>query len=917
MRALYSAARPDKMRTEHEIEKATRIGERNREVIQLLQNWCAHARVVRVGGVGLIEEMTGLPIGMRQVTCEHQQVPGNASMHMQVNALDFHDRNCVSCTVRLPVRLPNLTELVRQREEAVESREVKNALNAEDFRRKIERRAADRAALREVATVESESVLDLVDVFDRNPSGENVSLLLESARAVPAAFGADVVAHLAVIGDAGGPQRTQGVLELLDAVSVDPHLHLRVALRAIARGEAQERAARVVARTLQQVFLQAPIEMSDVDGGALLNPSSTSETADNEWMSLLQDAIPGIVWMAHPIPTLGLGHEGQTAQPAALLAAFNVAPEVVARGVRIALRSAEKAWRRAGAHAVVAVLDARGIDAVRPFVPDLLAGFAQPDDVYGSGEAARVTAWALAELLQHDSSGIDGALVYAGERGGKAERHGVMQTYVAVLEQHDLRTGLFQRRGHTEGRERTPSPVEALAYRRVLDTLARLPDDGEIILAGRGLLDRGAGVPEVLERDAVPTLLGIVALAASALDASMDTSVTARLAVPRHSLLHDLEQRARRSTLAGLSDAAMSAVLRVADGPKPSARDEVVSLMLTTLLSEPTPPVQLRAKLVEHLGQLGSESRAAARVLPAIYRALTDHAQLVRAAAARAYAELVSGLGAESLPSLLHDTFLVLLADPYVIVHSAALRALDDVTLPEGHLPEALQRVEHLVVAYADGANPDVLDRALRVWLELLRRVGHLSDKVRAIAVHLAGKLPAYSAQKYVRYNRSGLRGAAGYADFVIALLANPETFDSVHEDLLDELAELGAAEIARLAESIVTVGMTLLTVYPWHLERLLQILADAGAWESARRLAAHAISACGERRDRRPRKLRSERAEALIELEANAAAGDTKAVIAAARRVRDAEATIAAEAAAHTKEDDIQRILATASLVN
>ena len=98
-----------------ELQKYIRIGEKNREVIRLLENWCAHAQVVIDGGVGLLEQSTGLPIAMRRVTCEHERASGVSSMHVDANALDFHDRNCATCEHRLPVRLPNLSELLRRR----------------------------------------------------------------------------------------------------------------------------------------------------------------------------------------------------------------------------------------------------------------------------------------------------------------------------------------------------------------------------------------------------------------------------------------------------------------------------------------------------------------------------------------------------------------------------------------------------------------------------------------------------------------------------------------------------------------------------------------------------------------------------------------------------------------------------------
>jgi hypothetical protein len=64
-----------------------------------------------------------------------------------------------------------------------------------------------------------------------------------------------------------------------------------------------------------------------------------------------------------------------------------------------------------------------------------------------------------------------------------------------------------------------------------------------------------------------------------------------------------------------------------------------------------------------------------------------------------AYADLSKLLGSDNLPSLLHDSLLVLLTDPFVIVHSAALRALDKVDLPAVHQPAVLQSVWRIIEA--------------------------------------------------------------------------------------------------------------------------------------------------------------------------------------------------------------------------
>src|SRR5215467_6800420 len=121
------------MDTDRAIQHAIAIGEANKRVLELAQNWCAHLTVELRGGVGLVEQTTGLPIGMRAITCPHARAAGFAAMDLERVALDFYERNCIGCAERRPVRLPNLLELIdrRDRERRGQKEAVERARQAE------------------------------------------------------------------------------------------------------------------------------------------------------------------------------------------------------------------------------------------------------------------------------------------------------------------------------------------------------------------------------------------------------------------------------------------------------------------------------------------------------------------------------------------------------------------------------------------------------------------------------------------------------------------------------------------------------------------------------------------------------------------------------------------------------------------
>jgi hypothetical protein len=165
------------------IQKAIRIGERNKEIIELAQNWCAHLEVRQAGGIGLVEIQTGLPIGMRSFKCPHANAAGMAAMMLEVVALDFHDRNCVDCKQRQPIRLPNLSTLVAARDEAKQRQSENRASFAEQQARALAARATRRENLARGCDPARAGIFSLVDVLDREPNDHNKQVLLATAAA--------------------------------------------------------------------------------------------------------------------------------------------------------------------------------------------------------------------------------------------------------------------------------------------------------------------------------------------------------------------------------------------------------------------------------------------------------------------------------------------------------------------------------------------------------------------------------------------------------------------------------------------------------------------------------------------------------------------------------------------------------------
>jgi hypothetical protein len=832
-------------------------------------------------------------------------------MHMSINALHFYDRNCVACTERQPVRLPNLTQLVAERDAKLSANANAHAAHAARDSASRERRASGRGLSRVSASLQSADVLELLDVFDAQPNQANASLLVESARAVPSAFTGAVLAHLYEVADAGGADRTTGALAVLDLVSPDRVIYARIALRALARGEAVIEAARVFATCL------APAGQTPT--GTLSSAAQVALDVDASLIPELDAALPTLVSLAAPKRGWRPWEVERPAHPSGFLAALQLLPAHAHIALRRALRSEHAVWRTAGAHVVVAVFDAMGIADALPFTADLIAGFSLPEDRHGDNHAMRTLAWALAELMQQAPTEIEGALARAAALGGVRERLGVVRTYVAVLEGHDERSGRFERRAERQVRDREPTAAEALAHQHLIETLASLPEEDEVVTALEAVFRDGRSLPEALLARVVPTALGVVALAATARSEGAAVGSAApreRIADPRPAAVQGLDKMVRDLTVRRLSDLAMSIVANVgAHASTMEARHGAITEVLTMLAHAPADAELLRATLVTHCGDMITDPGSAALILPAIYRAMMDGAPRVRAAATKPYAALVRRLGPEGVPTLLHDTFLVLVSDPYRIVHGAALDLIDQNGIPDSHLNEACRHVTILLEYYSTAKDLAMRHLALRTWMTLQQQRDAFSPARRRIAVRIAATLSPNDARRYVEYNRSGLRGTNGYADLVLTVLGHDETTENAHDVVLAELATLEHAEIQRIAPAIAQVGRALLQRFPWHLERLVQVLGDAGSWVAAQALCAHAVASCSETREMRSRRLNAEYVAEVVNWEAAAAAHDVDGVHRAAAAARAILTTAMDERAQHSDDNDIQRLLRDASL--
>ena len=176
------------MTSNGDFEAAAAMGRKNSRTLVLAKNWCAHIRMTRFGGCGMIEQMTGDPIGHLGLECDHAGRDGMSCWDLADAAIDFYDRHCSVCTVRKPVGLPNLSELIGKRDrQAAERAREQQRLEAEATVALAERRQR-RDQLQSGLSTLSATIVDDIDVFDADRSEANFKRLTESARLAPEHF---------------------------------------------------------------------------------------------------------------------------------------------------------------------------------------------------------------------------------------------------------------------------------------------------------------------------------------------------------------------------------------------------------------------------------------------------------------------------------------------------------------------------------------------------------------------------------------------------------------------------------------------------------------------------------------------------------------------------------------------------------
>lgn len=828
------------------IQKAIRIGESNKQIIELAQNWCAHLTVEKWGGTGIVEIESGLPIGTRYFKCPHAGAAGCAGMDLKFVVLDFYDRNCVGCDKRLPVRFPNISKLVADRDS--------DRLRAEEAKREAAETAAEALRLRTDRREElsrntdppTAGIFSAIDEFDRQPDEQTRRMLLETAAAAPSRFNSQVQDALFELADAGGFTRTEAALEVLCNLGAERSRLCESALRALARGDGHQVAGSIVASGL-----------------------------DYAHRSLVSAALPALISLALPVRGF-LPTQGSPGNPRPLEAAYRLFPDLVKATICDQLRAPVKYVRIMACNSIAVIVrfDASFGLAV---AEELIRSLELPDDHYGEeGSAEGWVQSTLAHILLDYPDEIDALLQRESNRASEDVRAALFKVYDQILRSaRRLKEPL--RRGHE------------LAFGHMVELLAQRPDNERLLTLIWFLRHEAGHFLEYVESHA-DALLGAAALVAGDLDAPSSPLLDLDV---RPNPLKTMETAARRQLLSSALDATMEA-LGAAAARKPLSLGQS---LVQTFEALDDRAANFKAGLVKCLGRMATKAEGVPLALPVLYQAMTSQSSLVRAAAADAYADF-GKQSLEDLPELVHETFLLLLTDPYVIVHSAAVHALREVSLPKSFEPSVLGRLANLINSYSRSQSDDrILSECISRFLELQHPVENLPSGVRKAIVSIIDKMDAPDAAKLLEWHARGLRGTIGLGALLLKLVGHQETSEYSIKDLIEEMYEIPSQEISQIAGAFRGAAQSCAEKGSEIADELIEILTAAGVWSAAVDIARDSTDRISDSTWDRPRKLRSAARQVAAEVEAAAAVSDVDGVLRLTRRWRELER--------ESKEDD------------
>ena len=696
---------------EDHYKNAMEAGRRNLRATKLLNNWCFHAEFVRSPGRGMVEAATGLPIGHMGVQCKFSKKNTMHCWLLEDAAYDFYQNNCKNCKERVPVGIPNIMSFVGQREKAAENRKRAREKEENERKQRLTERQQERAKLRYELSLEETFVLDLLDELDREDLKRDDPRLEQLANLAPETFTRKVIEHLlpAVLHEYL-PYSIPAAKALLRA-PLAPEEKLSVAVRLVSSYGKSSEAIDVVLADAER--------LSQGDLTKVLLP----------FLSMALGPPPGlhfggrgpIMLDAAPIHSLFQKRRAEIcAEVNALLNDAN--PEKIGVAVEIMLATDSDELLSRHARSIFAKLMRRRI---------LLPGERHDSSVlYYLREAATK----CLERFPKETDELIQSLLIGCDDTGKGEAH---RAYSSALDREKVRIGTAQR----------------IAFRRLIWAAIENPENG--MDEARQFFSHPMDEFAQLAVEHFDDLIGAAAILSEKYE-----QLEARRSLELSDNVLDLLERSNKRTAI---DSLQCALIKWATVGAKSKGREGIEQFLDLYRKLPEHQTQMRGNMIVHVSKLLTGVESLTLVLSDWYRALMDASTLVRASAVQAWEHVPYEL-VKNFPDLFFEAFSVLLTDPYVIVHRAAVHSLRRRSFPEDKRGLIKNGLWNLIWYFRESKQEDFIvdciDAFAFLCLSSEERKGKIGQLLAGILLSLEGSA-LYHAVDRLHY------GFRGVPDFV------------------------------------------------------------------------------------------------------------------------------------------------------
>ena len=783
------------MSSDRDIQKAIEAGEKNRRTTELIHNWCRHAKVEKFGGTGLIEMQTGLPIGLHAMVCPHAPASGMATWDLADAALDFHDRNCVECMQRVPVRLPNLSELLGRRDRAqAEQKQIRDLQEAQRIAGLTSRQEI-RSTLRGKLPSSSHTIIEQLDELDGSRHQDQRTKLVETSRLAPEIFTPEIIEYYFQLLEAHESWFSVVGLETLFLLKADPARLTRCALIAIRDFDATEIASKIVLEHIVHVD-----------------------------SSLIEGAFRSLSLLAAP-PRYHFAGTERAATPELLLALYRHYPDAVKAAIQLYLDSKNYSAIERAAEAILAI-EQQDKSIATSFARTIIAILARPKllinlDEYHSHHDETELFQVLQNVLK---SALRTAPQSTDELASSFLVTADSETTVRILSAYE---SLF----HADGWREDIKEVEAhsAALRRLVNmatSTTKFDDLWRLLEMFR------SGAPNGLEnliRKEASYLLGAAILL---------ENQRAKLADERTQAKDMLAYWGADNQYGFLVQFQKGLVSWVAGAATDSP--QTAKVYLETLSGIPEDSHHLRGVMVTALSHLMNTVEGLSLALPSLYSALVSASQLERAAAIKALKELNSARR-NDLPRLLFEIFLTTLYDPYRIVHQSAVHALERFTLPETFTPALKLSVRNLIFAYAQGEDGDeFLAECISLYASRYAGKEELEGDVGALLVSQLSRMkPEIVLHSHFEWYVKELKYSQGVGALIVKLLK--ASSDYQEDPIFRTLRSLPPVTVYTERKGLEDAAMKRLNDIDC-IGSLIELLTRSGAFDEAERIAKAAM---------------------------------------------------------------------------